>query len=350
MLKRMMFLPLLLLAVLPLAAQVNTDSVYEFRFVPEKDMFFVPYGNNRAELERLRAVVRKKHEAIADGKVPVYVDGYCNSLSGETENLAVARLRSNRVKSELILHERLKEENFITRNHAEKGDWVTVRIHVAISPERMAGKTGTETAKTEKEGTRAVPVTGTLPENATTGQPEYEAAEEAVTLVETAVWSGYRFALRTNLLRWATLTSDLGIEWRIGRNIGILMNGSWTSWSWSDGDRRYALWKVSPEVRYYIGKEKRGYLGAMYHLGEFNYKLGNTGRQGDYRGGGITGGYTLDLNRALSLDFHAGVGYTRADYDKYRVTEGIRVRRGCGTKNYWGVNQAGVTLVWKFNH
>ena len=67
------------------------------------------------------------------------------------------------------------------------------------------------------------------------------------------------FSLRANLLRWATLTPDLGIEWRINRLWGILVHGSWTSWSWSNKDRRYALWEVSPEVRHYIGKEKRGY-------------------------------------------------------------------------------------------
>ena len=37
------------------------------------------------------------------------------------------------------------------------------------------------------------------------------------------------FSLRANLLRWATLTPDLGIEWRISRLWGILVHGSWTS-------------------------------------------------------------------------------------------------------------------------
>ena len=158
-----------------------------------------------------------------------------------------------------------------------------------------------------------------------------------------------KLTLRANLLRWATLTPDLGVEWRINRNVGILVNGSRTSWSRDNKNRRYALWRVSPEVRYYIGKEKRGYLGAMYHVGEFNYKPGDTGKQGDFRGGGITGGWQLPLNRALSLDFHAALGYTYAYYDKYNVTDGVRVRTESGVKkNYWGINQLGVTLVWKF--
>ena len=125
-----------------------------------------------------------------------------------------------------------------------------------------------------------------------------------------------QLSLRANLLRWATLTPDLGLEWRICPSWGIAVNGSWTSWSWNDKDRRYALWEVVPELRYYLGREKRGYLGAMLKTGQFNYKLSTTGKQGDLTGGGITGGYQLKLNKSLSMDFSLGLGYIHADYDK----------------------------------
>lgn len=141
------------------------------------------------------------------------------------------------------------------------------------------------------------------------------------------------FALRTNLLQWATLTPNLGIEWRINPHTGILVDGSWTSWSRDEGDRRYALWKVSPEVRYYIGWQQRGFLGAMYHIGEFNYKSGAVGHQGDYQGGGVTGGYQLPLNRSLALDFHASMGYTRFEYAEYRLINRVRVHQANNSKN-----------------
>lgn len=107
--------------------------------------------------------------------------------------------------------------------------------------------------------------------------------------------------MRANLLRWATLTPDLGIEWRINRHVGIAVNGTWASWSWDDKNRRYALWEVAPEVRWYLGKEKRGYIGAMYKAGQFNYKLSETGRQGDLMGGGIVGGYQLNSTMPFLL-------------------------------------------------
>ena len=154
-------------------------------------------------------------------------------------------------------------------------------------------------------------------------------------------------SLRANLLRWATLTPDLGVEWRICPSWGIAVNGSWTSWSWNDKDRRYALWEVAPEIRYYMGEKKAWYLGAMFKAGQFNYKISETGKQGDLMGGGITTGYQLRLNKALTLDFNLGMGYLNADFEKYEVIDGVRVRCGNETKNWWGPINAGVTLVWK---
>ena len=168
-------------------------------------------------------------------------------------------------------------------------------------------------------------------------------AQERTDTVKTTASS---FSLRTNMLRWATLTPDLGAEWRVNSHVGILVNGSWTSWSWNSKDRRYALWEVAPEVRWYIGKRRSGYFGAMYKVGSFNYKFSATGKQGDIMGGGLTLGYMLRLNRVLAFDFSLGLGYIHADYDKYVVADGVRIWQGNGCKNWWGPVSAGVTLTW----
>lgn len=157
---------------------------------------------------------------------------------------------------------------------------------------------------------------------------------------------GNSLFLRANLLRWATLTPDLGLEWRIDDNWAVLVNGSWTTWSWNDKARRYALREIAPEVRYYLGKETGGYFGASYKIGSFNYKFSQTGKQGDIMGGGITGGYVLKLNNAFSLDFSLGLGYIHAGYDEYVLMDGVRVRSGEGSKNWWGPTNIGVSLVW----
>ena len=351
----------LMTVTFPVIAQHKTETTYTFRFVPQKDMFYVPWNGNDTELARLLECIENNKATILDGKLPLLVDGYCNSLGSEAENLATAKIRANRVKSELIIRAEIKEENFITRNHATEGDFVTVRLTVPVKEtavtdaeaearrkaeaERLAAEKRAEQERLAEEQRKA--------EEARLAAEKAEAEKAALqntlagTPSGTKITTDYHLSLRANLLRWATLTPDLGLEWRICPSWGIAVNGSWTSWTWSDKDRRYALWEVAPEVRYYMGEKKAWYLGAMFKTGQFNYKLSETGKQGDLMGGGITAGYQLRLNKALALDFNLGLGYLNADYEKYEVIDGVRVRRGNETKDWWGPINAGVTLVWK---
>ena len=342
---------LLLFVLLTLAAQEKPDTVYTFRFVTDKDMFYVPFSGNDKELARLEECVERYRQEI------LAVDGWCTAGESEADNLAMAKVRSNRVKSELIIRQGLTEACFVTKNHSGSGDYVTVRISVpkvataAQKDERQqAGQESADTQQEQRETEESRFVAEQIrADSMVVVHPEaYVPAETTGTAAEeTSGTDSYTLSLRANLLRWATLTPDVGIEWRISPSWGILVNGSWTSWSWNDKNRRYALWEVMPEVRWYMGKEKRGYLGAMYKAGQFNYKFSATGKQGDLMGGGITGGYQLRLNDALSLDFSVAVGCLHADYEKYTVIDGVRVRRGTETKNWWGPVNAGVTLVWK---
>ena len=348
-------------AAFPAFAQQKADTTYTFRFVPQKDMFYVPWNGNDTELARLLECIENNKTTILDGKLPLLVDGYCNSLGSEAENLATAKIRANRVKSELIIRAKIKEENFITHNHATGGDFVIVRLTVPAKEtaamdaeaearrraeaERLETETRAEQERRAEEQRKA--------EEARLAAEKAEAEKAALqntlagTPSETKITNDYHLSLRANLLRWATLTPDLGLEWRICPSCGIAVNGSWTSWTWSDKDRRYALWEVVPEIRYYMGEKKAWYLGAMFKAGQFNYKISETGKQGDLMGGGITAGYQLRQNKALALDFNLGLGYLNADFEKYEVIDGVRVRCGNETKNWCGPINAGVTLVWK---
>ena len=351
----------LMTVTFPVIAQQKADTTYTFRFVPQKDMFYVPWNGNDTELARLLECIENSKATIFDGKLPLLVDGYCNSLGSEAENLATAKIRANRVKSELITRAKIKEENFITHNHATGGDFVIVRLTVpaketaAMDAEaearRRAEAERLETETRAEQERRAEEQRKAEEARLAAEKAEAEKAAQQNTLAdtpsETKITNDYHLSLRANLLRWATLTPDLGLEWRICPSWGIAVNGSWTSWTWSDKDHRYALWEVAPEVRYYMGEKKAWYLGAMFKAGQFNYKLSETGKQGDLMGGGITAGYQLRLNKALALDFNLGLGYLNADFEKYEVIDGVRVRRGNETKDWCGPINAGVTLVWK---
>lgn len=370
--KILLVLTMLFLWTVPATSQerCSDTTTYVFRFVPEDDMFYVPWSGNDAELERLLKCIEHHRTEIIDGRLPLYVDGFCNSQGSESANLAMAKIRANRVKSELIIRAGVKEENFITRNHATDGDRVVVRLTVPAKEaavydseaeaqrraeaERLAAEKRAEQEPFAEEQT-TVEDTNRAAEQAEAERAPHEKATvraeqqgtPAVSPSQPPTPVDYHLSVRANLLRWATLTPDIGLEWRIGARWSLGVNAAWTSWTWNNKERRYALWEVSPAVRYYLGEQKAWYVGAMFKAGQFNYKLSDMGRQGDLMGGGITGGYQLRLNKALALDFNLGLGCLNADYEKYEVIDGVRVRRGTENSNWWGPIDAGVTLVWR---
>lgn len=359
------------LLALPLWAQYIQDTTYIFRFKPGSDAFYVPYQGNETELKQLIEVLESHLSELQQGTMYIDVSSYATTGNEKQNAVRTAYLRNSRVKSELITRYNITESMFLTDKHISTPyskdklrDVVVVTFPASLEKiEQIAGKQAAEKVhayykdqaetqnpqeETEQKQTAQKERCKTETSNLLVSQPTPEKNTEDIPVpTVTTQEKEYNIALRANLLRWATLTPDFGIEWRISKDWSIQVNGSWTSWSWNDKKRRYALWEVSPEVRYYIGTEKRGYLGAMYQIGEFNYKLSDTGKQGNLMGGGLTGGYQLKLNKNLAFDFSLGIGCTHADYEKHVVIDGVRVKQGKENKNYWGVNHAGITLVWQ---
>ncbi len=334
--KTVLLCTLPILVSLPIFAQETGKAPQViFRFVGGKDMFYVPWNGNGLALDSLCQMINPA--LLSRGSIRV--DGY-----SDTKKLSM--IRCNRVKSELIIRKGLQEEHFTTTNNV--GEWngmknvVFVTLPILNVEKRQEVQRQDESVRTDKS------IQTDMQERSETTTVSQVEKITRTTIPDAKDWriDESVFSLRANLLRWTTLTPDLGIEWHINRNWSIQVNGTWTSWSWNNNNRRYALWEISPEVRYYMGTRKRGYLGVRYYAGEFNYKLGDTGKQGNLMGGGLTGGYLLKLNRILNLDFSLGIGYTHADYEKYAVMDGVRVKQGNVDKNYWGVNHLGVGLVW----
>ena len=382
---------LLFIWELPVIAQQPTDTTYIFRFVPNDDMFYVPWNGNDRSLHQLLNILEKNKKQLQAGQMYISVSSYAASANDILTSERMAYIRNNRIKSELITQGGLTEQMFVTdrailSSYGKEKLRNVVVVTFPASVEKVAEIAGIEAARRvenyNKERSGKAERERQFIEQAAREKAEAErlakeqaerehlaAQEKARKQAETerlaaereekeraeterlaaeaaAKAKAHSLSLRANLLRWGTLTPDLGVEWRLNRHVGILVNGSYTSWTWNSNDRRYALWEIAPEARYYIGKEKRGYIGAIYKAGSFNYKLSEIGKQGNLMGGGLTGGYQLKLNKAQNLDFSLALGCLHADYDKYIVIDGIRVRQGKETKNWWGPISAGVTLVW----
>ena len=189
---------LLLLLLLPLSARGQSDTTYIFRFMPQRDMFYVPYEGNGAELSRLLDCVERHKPEILSGDITLYVDGYSSAGLDEADNLRMSRIRSNRVKSELITAQGLTEDCFITRNHSGGGDCVTVRMTVPAAAADIQRKTEPQPARPDDTAAdTATTVPADRPDDAGTARREQTAdrtATQPESTAETATYSPHWYA------------------------------------------------------------------------------------------------------------------------------------------------------------
>lgn len=133
----------------------------------------------------------------------------------------------------------------------------------------------------------------------------------------------YAFQLRTNLIYGATLTPNLGFDYRIGRRSSLGLNAGFNPFPLSEtNDRKWRHLLLAPELRFW-GREafetRQLYFGLNGIYSHFNvsdvkfpfglYKSVRDGRlQGDLAALGIFVGYTWRLGRTFRLEAEAGIG------------------------------------------
>lgn len=353
MLKMLVLLSFWVLYPCLLASQERTDSVCTFCFLPGENTFYLSHGANQKELERLLAFADRYKTTLADNPISIYVDGYCYSLPTVKANLAVARIRSNRVKSELITRKGLKESNFLTRNHAgrsnppagagtDKTDRVIVRINIPAP---------------EPAPSLELPM---LPD--TPVQPRHAALTTVFRLpVSTPLYTRLpdkdtppRFALKTNLLYAAALLINAEAEYYLKKRLSLNIDWQYAWWSSRSKHKYYRLAAISPELRYWFASREnfRGHFGGFYvGTGLYEFMARPThGIQGEFFiAGGLTYGYMFPIGRRLRLELSVGVGYLMTEYRQYHWDRGCYVYEKTQRYSYFGPTKAKVSLVWPLN-
>jgi hypothetical protein len=172
-----------------------------------------------------------------------------------------------------------------------------------------------------------------------------------------------RIALKTNLLYGAaTLTPNIGGEIALGDKTTLDIAAGYNPWnhhSTADDSKKLVHWLGMAEYRYWLCQKFSGHFFGVHALGSQYNIAGHRipllfGKNSDaYRfegwaiGAGVSYGYQFILDRHWNLEMNIGVGYIRMKYDKYKCMK-------CGnsianeTKNYFGPNKAGVSLVYTF--
>lgn len=174
----------------------------------------------------------------------------------------------------------------------------------------------------------------------------------------TAPLSAQNVGIKTNLAHWsAGLTPNLGIELGLNRKYTLEIAGGFNKFGVFKNDGKAHHWIVQPELRYWTCETFNGHFFGLHALvGEFNIggidiPLGRLKKFKDHRyegyayGGGISYGYQWAIARRWNLEMNLGGGYVYLDFDKYPCIKcGSKI--GSGTKNYFGVTKAAVSLIY----
>lgn len=163
-------------------------------------------------------------------------------------------------------------------------------------------------------------------------------------------------AVKTNLLYDATATINLGAEIGVAPKWTVDLSANYNGWTFND-NKKWKHWMAQPEVRYWFCERFNGHflgahlLGGQYNWGGLDLPLGifddlkEHRYEGWYVGGGVVYGYQWLLGKRWSIETALGVGYVRADYDRYKCPH-CGEWQDSGKKNYFGVTKAAISLIY----
>jgi len=161
-----------------------------------------------------------------------------------------------------------------------------------------------------------------------------------------------RWRIGTNLLYWAALSWNAGIEYSLNHRSSLSLTGACAWWSRLSHERVYRWMDAELSYHYCLRPNKRHsgfFIGAYAQTGSFEMMFGKKNRKGETVAGGISGGYRWLLNDRLSLHTELGLGYAYTDY-RYAVSmDNTLIRQGREYHHYIGPTRAAVSLVYELN-
>lgn len=174
--------------------------------------------------------------------------------------------------------------------------------------------------------------------------------------------AGYRdypiFGIKTNGLYWLAALPNLELEFYFGKAFSLNIEGSYTWLSqYLKEENAYYVWGVSGEFRYWFNANKRfehWYMGLYGHTGQYDFKFGERGNQGDYYGAGLSAGYVLPITKHFNIEFGLAVGYVKYVNGAYQWNETRLVNEWVNPnkphEDRWGIfpTKAKVSFLWKF--
>jgi hypothetical protein len=156
----------------------------------------------------------------------------------------------------------------------------------------------------------------------------------------------------TNLLYWAGLAPNAGIEYVLDDHYYLSLSGAGAWWS-KRSDQKIYCWMDGELALNYSFDPTRGLsgpqVGAYVQTGLFEFMNGLKNRKGEFVSVGVSGGYRWQLNRRLALNAEIGLGYMYIDYKYATPMDGLLIYQGHNYQHYFGPTRAAVSLIFSFN-
>ena len=163
-----------------------------------------------------------------------------------------------------------------------------------------------------------------------------------------------RIALSSNLLSWATLAPNIGVEVYIGKKLSIAADGSYGMWNYSHTHSSMQTWSVGGEARYWLQTRQYGfrrtYIGLSVRGGEYDHYNCSDGHRGEALLAGLIAGYRFTLPGNWFFDAGLGLGYIHTRYDRYFRNKRFKTYEFNGerTRNVFGLTNLHASVIYRF--
>lgn len=356
----------------------NGPSV--FYFPRDKHLLIRHYRNNATMLAALDELV--KTDAVIDALDSIEIIGACSPIGSEEHNLKLAlsrcmALRSYLRKEHLEVAQRfpirfsiigidtygyniLKEESppFTEEQIWNRLQYAAVRLKMKDGSYMIPGADIPKTLPVPEAMTPASVMRDTIFLKCdtvyiatTTHMPTPKPSKTRMPLY---------LAIKTNLLYDALLLPNLAVEWYMGRQWSLVLEGNWSWWTFDKPIQNlwyHRIQTASIELRRWVKSPYplHGHaLGVYSMIGNYDVRFF---AQDEYTKGylshlnwsaGLSYAYSFPIARRLNMELALAVGYVGGRYYKYNycTTHQHWAQQGKYNRKYFGPTRAGVSLVW----
>ena len=175
--------------------------------------------------------------------------------------------------------------------------------------------------------------------------------------VDTVKTDTARWAVKTNILQWATATPNVSAEYGFGRHWSVEGTFATCPFEFDGGNKKWQHWQTTAEIRYWLRQRLDGHFfglhvgGGEYNLAGLDLPFGGFKKEFRYEGwmlrGGLTYGYSWRLHQHWNLEALVGLGLTYADYKQFRC-EHCGEMVGKNNKTFFAPTRAALSLVYTF--